>query len=47
VSDLVSSKQGEAYGNFDLFAQRTDTVMSELLHVLPAWLNHIEDKLKE
>jgi adenosylhomocysteine nucleosidase len=31
VSDLVSNQHGETYGNFNLFAQRTDTVMTRLL----------------
>lgn len=47
VSDLVSSKQGEAYGNIDLFVQRTDSVMSMLLNELPKWIEYIENsKLK-
>jgi len=43
VSDLVSEKKGEAYGNFDLFIQRTDTTMALLLNILPDWIKHIEN----
>jgi len=42
VSDLVSSQQGEAYGNFNLFIQRTDTVMKKLLNELPKWIEFID-----
>jgi adenosylhomocysteine nucleosidase len=42
ISDLVSEKKGEAYGNMALFAQRTETVMKNLLAQLPAWILHIE-----
>lgn len=43
VSDLVSNQKGEAYGNFNLFIQRTDSVMAKLLHELPKWIDHIEN----
>ena len=46
VSDLVSSNKGEAYGNFDLYTQRTDTVMANLLNELPKWIDHIDKKEK-
>jgi adenosylhomocysteine nucleosidase len=46
VTDLVSSQKGEAYGNFDLFKQRTDTVMTNLLNELPAWIDFIENSGK-
>ncbi len=39
VSDLVGGDGGEAYGNLELFHERTKTVMRNLLHQLPAWLN--------
>lgn len=42
VSDLVSNQHGEAYGNFNLFVQRTDSVMANLLAELPKWIEHIE-----
>ncbi|MFN8241404.1 MAG: 5'-methylthioadenosine/S-adenosylhomocysteine nucleosidase [Bacteroidales bacterium] len=45
VSDLVSEKGGEAYNNFGLFEQRTDSVMRMLVADLPKWIDHIE-KLK-
>lgn len=41
VSDLVSDKKGEAYGNFNLFAERADKVMTDLLAYLPKWITHI------
>ena len=43
VTDLVSSQQGEAYGNINLFAERTEAVMKKLLNALPAWINHLEN----
>ena len=43
VSDLVSSQHGETYGNFNLFVQRTDTVMTRLLVELPKWIAYIEN----
>lgn len=45
VSDIVSSKKGEAYGNFDLFVQRAEKVMTDLLKVLPEWIT-LMDSLK-
>jgi adenosylhomocysteine nucleosidase len=49
VSDLVSDQRGEAYGNFNLFIQRTDSVMKNLLIELPKWISYIEniDKAKK
>jgi adenosylhomocysteine nucleosidase len=38
VSDLVGGDGGEAYGNLELFHQRTKTVMKDLFDQLPAWL---------
>ena len=38
VSDVVGAGGGEAYGNFDLFVQRTDQIMSNLVRQLPDWL---------
>lgn len=38
VSDLVGGDGGEAYGNIELFHDRTKTVMSELFNQLPGWL---------
>ena len=43
VTDLVSDKSGEAYDNFNLFIQRTDTVMAKLLTELPGWIKYIEN----
>ena len=39
VTDLVGGDGGEAYGNIELFHERTKEVMGELLSQLPAWLN--------
>ncbi len=39
VTDLVGSGGGEAYGNFDLFEQRTKKLMRELIGMLPVLLN--------
>ncbi|MGE5252262.1 MAG: hypothetical protein ACM3QS_18830 [Bacteroidota bacterium] len=38
VSDLVMPEGGEAYGNLELFHERTKTIMQELLRELPGWL---------
>jgi len=38
VSDVVGTGGGEAYGNFELFQQRTDQIMGRLVKQLPAWL---------
>lgn len=38
VSDLVGGEGGEAYGNLDLFHERTKTVMKDLFRQLPDWL---------
>jgi adenosylhomocysteine nucleosidase len=43
VTDLVSNQHGEAYGNFDLFVKRTDSVMTSLLIELPKWIDYIEN----
>jgi adenosylhomocysteine nucleosidase len=46
VTDLVSNQKGEAYGDFNLFVQRTDTVMANLLNELPQWIDFIDKKDK-
>jgi adenosylhomocysteine nucleosidase len=38
VSDLVRGEGGEAYGNLDLFHERTRVVMKDLFDQLPEWL---------
>lgn len=38
VSDLVGPEGGEAYGDYDRFANATATIMARLLDALPAWL---------
>ena len=42
VTDLVGGDGGEAYGNIELFHERTKTVMRELFRQLPGWLNVIK-----
>ncbi len=42
VTDLVSVNGGEAYGDYDLFIQRTNGIMKKLFDQLPRWLNAIE-----
>lgn len=42
VTDLVGCGGGEAYGNFDLFQQRTGEVMSILIKLLDEWLPTLE-----
>jgi adenosylhomocysteine nucleosidase len=44
VSDLVGGDGGEAYGNLELFHERTKTVMKNLFDLLPAWLNSVTVK---
>jgi adenosylhomocysteine nucleosidase len=38
VSDIVGSRGGEAYGNYELFLSRATEILTGLLDVLPAWL---------
>jgi hypothetical protein len=38
VSDVVSVKGGEAYGNEELFRRRTAGLMDKLMDGLPGWL---------
>ncbi len=42
VTDLVNPETGEAYGNYDLFSQRTKEVMRKLFEQLPKWQDSIE-----
>ena len=41
VSDLVGGDGGEAYGNLELFHDRTKVVMRKLFHQLPDWLSKV------
>jgi adenosylhomocysteine nucleosidase len=41
VSDLVGGEGGEAYGNLELFHERTKTVMKNLFEQLPDWLRGV------
>jgi adenosylhomocysteine nucleosidase len=45
VTDLVGGDGGEAYGNIELFHERTKTVMRELFRQLPEWLNASDSHL--
>jgi len=47
VSDVVTTKGGEAYGNFDLFIQRTEKVMTDLIKQLPKWIDYIHSRDKK
>ena len=38
VTDLVDADGGEAYGNLELFHERTQTIMKTLVEGLPHWL---------
>ncbi len=42
VTDLVDGEGGEAYGDYELFSQRTREIMRRLVASLPEWLNRIE-----
>ena len=42
VTDLVSTEAGEAYGDYDLFSQRTKEVMRDLFEQFPKWQDVIE-----
>lgn len=42
VTDLVNPQSGEAYGNFDLFEQRTREVMRKLFELLPKWRDAVQ-----
>ena len=42
VTDLVNVSGGEAYGDYELFIQRTSKIMKELFDQLPQWLSMIE-----
>jgi adenosylhomocysteine nucleosidase len=46
VSDLVNPETGEAYGNYDLFSQRTREIMRKLLEQFPHWQDAI-DKVQQ
>jgi adenosylhomocysteine nucleosidase len=42
ISDLVSNKGGEAYGNIDLFRKNTWIIMKSLVEQFPTWYNSIK-----
>ncbi len=41
VSDLVGAGGGEAYGNIQLFHERTKAIMDALIRQLPDWLSRV------
>jgi adenosylhomocysteine nucleosidase len=41
VTDLVGTQTGEAYGNINLFAERTEKIMKKLFDELPLWMKQI------
>jgi adenosylhomocysteine nucleosidase len=43
VSDLVGGEGGEAYGNIELFRERTKMVMKGLIEQLPEWLSAVRE----
>jgi len=45
VSDLVNEQGGEAYGNLELYEERTRGIMQQLLKQLPDWLTLIEPQI--
>lgn len=43
VTDLVGTDGGEAYGDYELYMDRTREIMRRLVEVLPSWLAAIEN----
>jgi adenosylhomocysteine nucleosidase len=39
VTDLVGERGGEAYGDLDFFAESAESVMRQLVVMLPGWLD--------
>ncbi len=46
VSDVVGKQNAEAYGNINLFAERTEKIMKQLFDELPLWIRHISVSTK-
>jgi adenosylhomocysteine nucleosidase len=46
VSDLVGEEESEAYGDYELYIQRTREIMKRLIEQLPKWLIGI-DKVRQ
>jgi adenosylhomocysteine nucleosidase len=44
VTDLVGTQRGEAYGNLNLYEERTEEVMRRLFDDLPLWIRHISNR---
>jgi len=47
VSDMVTEKGGEVYGNIKLYKERTQGIMRKLLEQLPDWLRVIRHNIVE
>jgi adenosylhomocysteine nucleosidase len=41
VTDLVGASGGEAYGNIQIFAQATQSILKHLVTSLPLWLERM------
>ena len=46
VTDIVDARSGEAYGNLNLFQERTNLAMAKLIQDLPLWIQHLESVRK-
>jgi adenosylhomocysteine nucleosidase len=46
VSDLVGIQNAEAYGNNNLYVERTEKIMKHLFDELPLWIKHISASKK-
>lgn len=42
VSDMVSEEGGEAYDNIEMFNERAQGIMQQLIEQLPEWLNAVK-----
>ena len=44
VSDIVSERGGEAYGDISIFTERCKSIMKQLFEQLPGWLDAVQKK---
>lgn len=42
VSDIISEKGGEAYGDISLFEESAQNILSNLMQILPAWIERAD-----
>jgi adenosylhomocysteine nucleosidase len=42
VTDLVSTKGGEAYGDYEMFVERAREIMRQLIEQLPDWIRKVD-----